>query len=342
MRRGQGYAHSTGLLVLSMLAALVAGSGRARAVYECGGERDDCPCGRANFCICCSDSTHGQNHGNCVWWAWEQACCHWGIALEWCTNANTWDDYARNNGYPVVSDPCPNTVFVCEVNTTECGSGDYGHVGWVLAVHPNGSIDVTEQGCYSWYGVKSRTFNAQNASPPMHYILEPGTTCNPCECNPGDQETADCPMCGQKTRTCGSDCQWGSWSACTGQGECEEGDTRPCGECGGTQTCDNTCHWGPCEEVCPDAAVWEDAAPPDAMRRDSEPATRPDASRTDAAVAADASARDATARQPISVRSGCGCTAANPPGGSLPLALVLLGLLLARRSRIRLPKGSPE
>ena len=64
------------------------------------------------------------------------------------------------------AEPCARTVFVCEANTTQCYSGSVGHVGWVETAYPNGSIDVTEQGCYSWYGVKSRLINAQNASNP--------------------------------------------------------------------------------------------------------------------------------------------------------------------------------
>ena len=338
-RRGRALARFLGSALL--LSAVLLVPRTVWAVYECGGVQDTCQCGRDNFCICCSDSTHGQNHGNCVWWAWEQACCNWGIGLEWCTDARTWDTYAQNNGYPVVTTPCPNTVFQCEAHTTECcpGSG-YGHVGWVTGVYPNGSIDVTEQGCYGWYGVRERTIQAQNASPAMHYILKPGTTCEPCACDPGDQETADCPMCGTKTRTCGNDCQWGPWSDCTGQGECEEGDTRPCGQCGGTQTCDSTCHWGPCEETCPpDAAVWEDAAP---TQQDAS-SSPVDAGTRDAALDAgqallDASGPSEGGSRPMSpsIRGGCHCrTGAPSPGVSTPAALLLLVALLRRRRRPR-------
>ncbi len=69
-----------------MLALLPAAA--VRAVYECGGETDTCNCGADNPCLC--DGTCG----NCVWHAWHMACCSWGRALEWCTDAGTWDGFA--------------------------------------------------------------------------------------------------------------------------------------------------------------------------------------------------------------------------------------------------------
>lgn len=294
-RRSPGRGPSS-LALLCLL--LVVPGGRARAVYECGGVQDTCNCGAANFCICCSDAAHGANHGNCVWYAWHKACCEWSTALQWCTNAEDWDTGAQNNGYPLRTEPCAATIFQCEAYTSQCGSGGYGHVGWVETAYPNGSIDVTEEGCYSWYGVRSRTIQAQNASPTMHYIYKPGTSCSSCDCTPGDVDTTSCPQCGTQSRTCGSDCHWGGWSACQGQGPCESGQqeqqgcpqcgtqtrtcngscqwdpwsscagqgaceagtSQPCGQCGGTQTCDSSCQWGACQETCPpDAGSWPDA-----------------------------------------------------------------------------------
>ena len=221
---------------------------KAHAVYECGGVQDTCNCGGNNFCICCSDSSNGTDHGNCVWYAWHKACCVWSINLEWCTNADTWDGYATSNGYPVNTTACVDTVFVCEADTTQCWAGGVGHVGWVNHVYPDGSIDVEEQGCYGWYGVQTRNFAAQNASPTMHYIYEPSTggTCASCDCNPGQTEDDPCGNCGTKSRTCGSDCLWGAWSDCQNEGVCQSGDTQNCGNCG-TQTCQSDCSWGPCE-----------------------------------------------------------------------------------------------
>lgn len=284
-------------LCIGSVSALLLLSPSARAVYECGGVQDTCQCGRDNFCICCSNATYGDKHGNCVWYAWHKACCVWGVALQWCTNAEDWDAGATSNGYPLLGQPCADTVFQCEAYTSECGSGGYGHVGWVETAYPNGSIDVSEQGCYSWYGVRDRHIEAQNASPPMHYIYKPGTSCDECECTPGEsdskscplcgvqnricggdcmwgqwsecqnqgecepqqQQERDCPICGHQTRTCGDSCQFDSWSECEGQGECEPGSTQDCGECGGAQTCTDSCAWGQCEQDCSDGSSQADA-----------------------------------------------------------------------------------
>jgi Ig-like domain-containing protein/CHAP domain-containing protein len=106
------------------------------AVYECGGEQDTCTCGGDNFCLC--DGTCG----NCVWHAWHMACCGWGRALEWCTDAGTWDEYADNNGYQMGSTPQNSSIFVCNPSTT---CSQWGHVGWVVTAYPDGSFDSTEQ-----------------------------------------------------------------------------------------------------------------------------------------------------------------------------------------------------
>ena len=215
---------------------------QALAVHTCGGVSDTCQCGRANFCICCDWS--GQS-GNCVWWAWHKACCNWAIALQWCTNANTFDNYARDNGYPVRSEACENTIMVCEANVSGC-SGGYGHVAWVEEAFPNGSIDVTEQGCYSWNGVRSRNLAAQNLSPRPTYIYKPGTSCRQCECDPGQTQEQNCGNCGRKTRRCNSECQWGGWSGCEGGGPCNPGasETQDCGSCGTrSRSCRDNCQW---------------------------------------------------------------------------------------------------
>ena len=232
-----------------MVSALVVfGPRPARAVFECGGVQDTCNCGTNNFCICCEWSGLS---GNCVWYGWHKACCIWGIGLQWCTDAHTWDSYAQQNGYPVrTAEPCAETVFVCEQNTTQCASGGYGHVGWVTTAYPDGSIDVEEQGCYSWDGVRTRNIAAQNASPAMKYIYKPGTSCTPCECDAGDTEQQNCGDCGTQTRSCDG-CNWGSWSACSGPDP--GGGNQPCdtgllGVCrDGVQRCVNG--WIQCEQV---------------------------------------------------------------------------------------------
>ncbi|MFH2008919.1 MAG: CHAP domain-containing protein [bacterium] len=331
--RGRGRAGA--LAVALLCAALILAPRPALAVYECGGVQDTCQCGVNNFCICCDWS--GQS-GNCVWYAWHMACCNWGVGLEWCTNADTWDGYATNYGYTLLTEPCEHTIFVCEANTSQCGSGSVGHVGWVTSVYADGSIDVEEQGCYSFDGVQTRHFAAQNASPTMHYIYEPGvTSCSQCECNPGDVETRGCPNCGTESRTCGGNCAWGSWGSCQGQGVCEAGTQQGCGSCGGTQSCESSCQWGACVETCPDAAVSPDAAPagdggviptPDGgLRPDGAPPADGLTTSQDAGSAGDGGGEDPGTL----VRGGCACRTSNSPGLFLPLGLFMLWLAIRRR-----------
>jgi len=218
---------------------------RAEAVYSCGGVNDSCSCGGSNFCICCNWGS-GLS-GNCVWYAWHMACCNWGDNLPWCTNANTWDNYASSNGYPVCSNPAKNRIFVCESYTTYCGTGQYGHVGWVDVAYANGSIDVREQGCNGWNGVRTRHWDAQYASPAVHYINRMGGGCGTCECTPGQSQSKSCGNCGTTTRTCQSNCQWGGWSSCSGQGVCSPGasQSRGCCDCGTqSRSCTSSCAWG--------------------------------------------------------------------------------------------------
>ncbi len=108
----------------------------ARAAYECGGEYDNCDCGAATFCIC--DGTCG----NCVWHAWHMACCGWGRALEWCTDAQYWNDQAQSRGYPTGSHSQASSIFVCEPSAT---CSEWGHVGWLVQAYADGSFDSTEQ-----------------------------------------------------------------------------------------------------------------------------------------------------------------------------------------------------
>lgn len=313
------------------LALLVAAPRAARAVFECGGVQDTCNCSANNFCICCTNGTYGTDHGNCVWYAWHRACCEWGVGLQWCTNAETWDTGAQNNGYTLLTTPCEDTIFICEISTSHCNSGGYGHVGWVNAVYPDGSIDVEEQGCYSWYGVQSRNFNAAAASPTMHYIYAPGvTSCQQCACSPGAVETNGCGNCGTESRTCGGDCQWGGWSGCQNEGVCANGATQGCGNCGGTQQCQANCQWGACVETCPDSSVPQPDStvpPPDGAT------TQPDGtSPLPDGATPQSDASPTTGPGPVMVRGGCGCQS----GSGAPTGLVLLialSLLLVLRRR---------
>jgi len=108
---------------------------------NCDGESHDCGCAAATICWCCDeDGNFGESCGNCVWWAWHEACCNWDVALEWCTDARTWDEYARDNGYDVGTAPEVESIFVRD-------AGTWGHVGWLTEVYPDGGFDTTEMNC---------------------------------------------------------------------------------------------------------------------------------------------------------------------------------------------------
>ncbi len=221
----------------------------------CGDVDHQNQCNSGQICICCHDSdcinpVYGAFHGNCVWWAWEKACRDWGEALSTCHNADTWNENNQATHH-ISTEPCVDTIFVCEQNNAICGSTNWGHVGWVLEVYPNGAIQVSEQGCCWFRGVRERTFDAHLASPTMDYIYQQGlNSCSQCDCSPNDTEQRVCADgCGVEQRTCASDCSWGAWTGCDGVPECEPGESRSCGHCG-AQMCLLSCVWSECYESC--------------------------------------------------------------------------------------------
>ncbi len=146
----------SGFGLLLALALLPQDAGAANA--RCGGQADTCDCGMATPCWCCDDQGNfGESCGNCVWWAWHEACCNWGRGLPWCTNAENWDDRARQNGYPMGAAPRDQSIFVCEPSGS---CSQWGHVGWVTRAFPDGSFDSTEMSCGGPCGVLSRHRNA--------------------------------------------------------------------------------------------------------------------------------------------------------------------------------------
>ena len=56
-----------------------------------------------------------------------------------------------------------------------------------------------------------------------------------------------CGLCGKQMRTC-TNGVYGPWSQCMGEGSCQPTATESCGA-GGSQTCTDSCQWGPC--TCP-------------------------------------------------------------------------------------------
>ncbi len=105
-------------------------------------------------------------------------------------------------------------------------------------------------------------------------------------CEAGEILDEVCGNCGQRTRTCKDNCQWGEWSNCFGEGECVEGshEEEPCGQCGlRTRDCTEACSWtawtecggaglctpgeqevqpcgvcGASQRVCTEACLWSD------------------------------------------------------------------------------------
>lgn len=135
------------------------------ANQRCDGAEHDCGCAPSTICWCCNeDTSFGETCGNCVWWTWHEACCHWDVALEFCGNANVWDDSARSYGYPVGGDAQVQSIFVRE-------SGTWGHVGWVVTVYPDGGWDSTEMMCGGPCGILDRHRDVGYANA---FIYNPG------------------------------------------------------------------------------------------------------------------------------------------------------------------------
>ena len=81
---------------------------------------------------------NGYFPGQCTWWA-----KHMRPDLpNTLGNAGAWADSARAMGLPVDRTPAPGAIYVSR-------SGWYGHVGYVEAVNPDGSIVETEMN-YGW------------------------------------------------------------------------------------------------------------------------------------------------------------------------------------------------
>jgi MYXO-CTERM domain-containing protein len=215
-------------LLLAVFTAALLAAAPAAAVSQCGPDKDLCQCGMNNPYPCCS------NGGNCTWWSWDRACCHWKVGLPGWGNANQWAGNARNHpSYNVVSTPVVGSIAVRV-------AGDYGHVAWVTAVSGS-SVTVTEQNCWGGWGHQSATRDKSFYD--GGFIVKADV----CECSPGQTQTQSCGQCGSQKRTCGTNCRWGAWSTCGGQGACLPGQTEKqgCGQCGTQQrTCSSSCSWG--------------------------------------------------------------------------------------------------
>ena len=117
----------------------------------CGNHSDDCFCGANNPCYCCDNNCDGDCadgcDGNCVWWAWDRACCLWGVGLEWGTNGGTWAYQADLRDYRVSTIPAVGTI---------ADGISLGHVAWVTWVSSDKTtVVVSEMGCKSACGTCS-------------------------------------------------------------------------------------------------------------------------------------------------------------------------------------------
>ena len=115
-------------------------------------------------------------------------------------------------------------------------TGPHLHFGWKP---PGGSYTDPFKGSCS----SPSAWVNQGAYPGL-----PSTTCEVvCQCTPGKTQNEGCGKCGKRTRTCKSNCKWGNWSGCNGQGPCAPGSQQdqPCCDCG-TQhrSCSGKCQWG--------------------------------------------------------------------------------------------------
>ncbi len=308
-------------IALALVALISAWPADANAVGSCGGQKDNCKCGKSNPYPCCS------NGGNCTWWAWQAACCSWKVGPPSWGNANQWAGNAKaNSWYEVRKSPVAGSIAVRV-------SGSYGHVAWVTKVSGS-KITVSEMACWGFSGKRTYTYSASYFD--GGFIVRK----NQCACTPGKKQSQKCGNCGNQSRTCASSCKWGGYGGCTGEGICASGtvDKEACGKNGARQrTCGKDCKWGTwgsCVER--DGGV----VPPDLTGPGHDLTHR------------DKGGRDKGQRDlPSSVESGPpdmpgatngatystlkgGCRASGP-GGNPGAALPLLLLLILRRRRLR-------
>ena len=175
------------------------------------------------------------------------ACCNWGVGLPppW-KHAKYWaGNLAAHPDYQVLANPVAGSIG-CKAD------GYYGHVAWVKSVSGN-TVHTREMSCcegaacwpgcsYCIHGFRDLSYNKGYFT--GGFIIRKGSVF---VCTPGKQQSAGCGNCGTKTRTCGSNGQWGGWSGCKGQGPCAPGQSQSeaCGDCGNrSRGCGGNCQWG--------------------------------------------------------------------------------------------------
>lgn len=98
--------------------------------------------------------------GNCTWWSYAMRKWAGSPIPNWWGNANTWDDFARREGYAVNNTPAVGAIF-----QTDAGGGGYGHVAYVIKVNPiNGEWTISEMNAPTLNVVSQRTFSKEAAA----------------------------------------------------------------------------------------------------------------------------------------------------------------------------------
>jgi len=103
---------------------------------------------------------NGYAYGYCTWYAYDRRV-ELGLPVSngW-GNANTWDDYARAQGYRVDNTPSVGAII-------QSDAGGYGHVGIVEEIRPNGDVIISEMNAYvsggGWNIVNGRIIPANQA-----------------------------------------------------------------------------------------------------------------------------------------------------------------------------------
>jgi hypothetical protein len=199
-----------------------------------GGTRDP---GELNTCL---RNNGGYASGCYIYWS--NACMPSGVSYLGTTGSI---DAALADGRPVIAHVANSQTSMHFVVIIGNNGGDYqiNDPGW--------SYQTISAGNYSIQSVR-------------FYSGTPSV----CACTPGQTQTQGCGNCGTQSRTCGSNCQWGSWSGCAGQGPCSPGQTesRACCDCGSeSRTCQSSCQWsdwGSCSGPDPQGAPLCDTGEP--------------------------------------------------------------------------------
>lgn len=149
-----GYHIYTGVTLLLLCGLLLTCGGSSNSSSQGGGQGGGSgvdTCGGltapGDIYPCCGTGG-GNGTGNCTHTAWALAKFNWGLTIQQnFGNANNWATAAAT--YPhlhVVHTPVPNSIAVSTTINPPNGP-DYGHVAWVSAVNPDGTIETFQSAC---------------------------------------------------------------------------------------------------------------------------------------------------------------------------------------------------